>query len=85
MEMIDLDTISKFYRRTQVWLVYFYRTDDDDATKVKDEFNKLSETLYGVIRLGAIDCHEDEELCEEYLVFGTPTVMAFDPHYSDEG
>jgi hypothetical protein len=33
---------------------------------LKDEYRLLAEKMYGIIKVGAIDCSEDEELCEEF-------------------
>jgi hypothetical protein len=33
--------------------------------------------MYGVIKVGAIDCQEDEELCEEFAVYDAPTIKVF--------
>jgi Thioredoxin len=41
--------------------------------------------MYGVIKVGAIDCQEDEELCEEFAVYDVPTIKVFQEAYSDEG
>jgi hypothetical protein len=41
--------------------------------------------MYGIIKVGAIDCNEDEELCEEFAVYQYPTIMVFQENYSDEG
>lgn len=41
--------------------------------------------MYGIIKVGAIDCNEDEELCEEFSIYSVPTIMTFTENYSDEG
>jgi hypothetical protein len=37
----------------------------------------LSEKMFGIFKIGAVDCLEDEELCEEFMVFETPTIKIF--------
>jgi hypothetical protein len=37
----------------------------------------LAEKMYGIIKVGAIDCGNDEELCEEFAVYSTPILMVF--------
>jgi hypothetical protein len=32
-----------------------------------------------------MDCREEEELCEEFGVFGTPTIKIYSEHSSDDG
>lgn len=41
--------------------------------------------MYGIVKVGAIDCSEDEELCEEFAIYNVPTMMVFQENYSDEG
>lgn len=33
--------------------------------------------MYGIIKVGAIDCMNDEELCEEFGVYSTPSIIVF--------
>jgi thioredoxin-like negative regulator of GroEL len=33
--------------------------------------------MWGVLKVGAVDCQEDEELCEEFAVYQVPTIMVF--------
>lgn len=32
-------------------------------------YKQLAEKLYGIIKVGAIDCLSEEELCEEFGVY----------------
>lgn len=41
--------------------------------------------MYGIFGTGAIDCIQEEELCQEFLIFETPTVVAFSENSSDDG
>jgi hypothetical protein len=34
-----------------------------------EDYKKLAEKLYGIIKVGAIDCVSEEELCEEFGVY----------------
>lgn len=36
---------------------------------MRDEYKQLAEKMYGIIKVGAIDCANDEELCEEFSVY----------------
>jgi hypothetical protein len=33
--------------------------------------------MYGIIKVGAIECEDDEELCEEFAIYSMPTLMVF--------
>lgn len=41
--------------------------------------------MYGIIKVGAIDCTKEEELCEEFSVFDVPQLMIFTESYSQDG
>jgi hypothetical protein len=33
--------------------------------------------MYGIIKVGAVECEDDEEVCEEFAVYNHPTIMVF--------
>ena len=41
--------------------------------------------MYGIIKVGAVNCEEDEELCEEFAMYNVPSLMIFQESYSDDG
>ena len=41
--------------------------------------------MFGIISVGAMDCFVEEELCEEFSVFDTPTIIIFTESMDDEG
>ena len=41
--------------------------------------------MYGIIEVAAIDCHEDEELCEEFGVYSNPEIKIFTEKANDDG
>ena len=41
--------------------------------------------MYDIIKVGAIDCDEDEEVCEEFSVYSVPTIMIFTENINDDG
>mmetsp|Transcript_14851 Transcript_14851/g.10750 ORF Transcript_14851/g.10750 Transcript_14851/m.10750 type:complete len:105 (+) Transcript_14851:639-953(+) len=41
--------------------------------------------MYGIIKIGAIDCEQDEELCEEFTVYSVPKILVFSESFGDEG
>ena len=77
MIRLNLNEIFQFYRRREIWVILFYRWSDADSKAMKDEYRMLAEKMYGVLKVGAVDCQEDEELCEEFAVYNAPTVMVF--------
>jgi DnaJ family protein C protein 16 len=57
----------------------------EKTKKFVDEYKKLAEKLYGIIKVGAIDCISEEELCEEFGVYEHDLVIIFNENYADEG
>lgn len=44
----------------------FYDVSKKESQDLKDEYKLLSEKMFGIIKVGAIDCRDEEELCEEF-------------------
>lgn len=82
---IDLSTISKFYRRSDIWVVYFFNPKTKKCQDFKSEYVTLAEKFYGIISVAAIDCLNEEELCEEFGVYDIPQIMIFSEKFSDDG
>jgi hypothetical protein len=66
---LNLGSISQFYRRKEVWIVLFYVGNSQEAAEFKEQYTMMAEKLYGIMSVGAVDCHEDEEMCEEFGVY----------------
>lgn len=41
--------------------------------------------MFGIIKVGAIDCRDEEELCEEFSVFENPVIKIFTENAHDDG
>lgn len=65
--------------------MFFYRPDEDACKKIKDEYKTLADKMFGILKVGAIDCMTEEELCEEFGVFDTPTIKIYTEKFSDDG
>lgn len=66
-------------------MLLFYKSNNDECKQLKDEYRLLAEKMYGIIKIGAIDCEEDEEVCEEFSVYSVPTMMIFTENINDDG
>ena len=66
---LNLNQIFQFYRRREIWVLLLYKWSDEESKRLRDEYKLLAEKMYGVIKVGAVDCQEDEELCEEFAVY----------------
>lgn len=41
--------------------------------------------MFGIIKVGAINCYDEEELCEEFAVYEHPVIKIFTEDTYDEG
>lgn len=44
----------------------------------------LADKTYGIFKVGACNCKVEEELCEEFSVRETPTILFFSESQEDE-
>jgi curved DNA-binding protein CbpA len=76
---LGMGSISSFYRRNEVWLILFYKSNDKSSKAYKDVWREIAEKMYGIIKVAAINCHEEAEeaLCEDFSVYDIPKVLCF--------
>lgn len=41
--------------------------------------------MYGIIKVGAINCGNEEELCEEFSAFEIPQILIFSESFNEDG
>lgn len=66
-------------------MMYFFNPKLQECKEFKDSYIEIAEKLYGMIKVGAIDCLNEEELCEEFSAFDVPQILIFTEAYQDEG
>jgi DnaJ family protein C protein 16 len=74
---LSMDSISKLYRRREIWFILFYKPNDRELKTLIELWKTLAEKVYGIFKIGAINCKKDEEICEEFDVNQTPLIMYF--------
>lgn len=83
---INLGSLSKFFRRTEVWVIFFYRTEEKDCKEIKDKWKELAEKYFGIFKVAAVNCGAEQELCEdEFQIFETPRILAYSSALNHEG
>lgn len=82
---LDLSAIFKFYKRQEIWTIYFYNPKDEKSKKFEDSYKEFANKMYGIIKVGAINCEEEIELCEEMSVYSTPALLAYTESFNDDG
>jgi DnaJ family protein C protein 16 len=74
---LDMHEVFQFYRRKEIWAIYFYKPENKKALDFEETYKQLAEKMYGVIKVGAINCQIDDALCEEFSVFNSPELLVF--------
>lgn len=76
---LTMENIANFYRRNEVWMILFYKSNDRTSKGYRDVWRELAEKLYGIVKVAAINCHEeaDDALCEDFMVYDTPKILVF--------
>ncbi|CAK62968.1 unnamed protein product (macronuclear) [Paramecium tetraurelia] len=81
---LDMSNLSRFYRREEVWVIYFY-LPNGEGQKHKKLIIELAEKYAGIFRVAAVDCEDDEALCEdEFSVKRYPSVSIYASRLSAE-
>jgi protein disulfide-isomerase A6 len=75
---LDKDNFAKLVFGTEhVWVVEFYAPWCGHCRALKPEYAKLARTMQGVVRIAAVNCDEQQELCGGMGVKGFPTIKLF--------
>ncbi len=56
-----------------------------ESHQYKDEYIRLAEKLYGIIKVAALNCQAEEELCEEFSIYEHPQTLIFTENMKDDG
>jgi DnaJ family protein C protein 16 len=76
VQELSMNEISKYYRRNEVWILYFYKIKDKESKQHKDMIRELAEKLWGIVKVAAINCAADREeaLCEDFTMYDVPKI-----------
>ena len=81
---LDLGNLNQLYRRTTIWMVNFYHHGNQQSKGLKDEWVTLSDKLFGIIKVAAVSCADEEELCEEFNIKAHSTIVYFPENTAQE-
>lgn len=83
---LSMNNLASFYRRNEVWLILFYKSNNRESKGYKDVWREVAEKLYGIIKVAAVDCREDadEAVCEDFMVYDVPKVLVFPANIRSE-
>jgi len=80
---LTMGEIAKYYRRNEVWMILFYKSNEKDSKQYKDLWRELAEKLYGIVKVAAVNCIEEKEeaFCEDFTVYEVPKVLIVPANY----
>ena len=80
-----MGSIGAFYRRSEIWIVYFFNPKLPECQQFADQYKKMAEKLYGIVKIASLNCHFEQELCEEFAVYDPPQILIFTENFKDDG
>ena len=73
------------YGTEQVWVVEFYAPWCGHCKAFAPEYAKAAKELRGLVKVGAVDCDYEKELCSNMKIQGFPTVAIFPSEQKRQG
>jgi hypothetical protein len=84
--ILNEQSLPRFLRRYQVWIVLFYRSQDAEMTTgLKEMVQDLNTKFYGIFTVSAVNCDQDEKICDQYRASNTPEIHGFPSDFSHDG
>lgn len=80
---LTISSLSKILGRNENWFVLCYKDKDAGLKDTIEMWKTLAEKTYGIFKVGSVNCKSEEELCEEFSVRESPSIVFF-PEVGDE-
>ena len=77
IEKLDTANLGRFYQRIGVWVVLFYRGNEQESQLWKEPLIQFHDRFYGIFTVAATNCEEHEDICEDFNALDTPALMVF--------
>lgn len=77
IQELDEDTIPEEDGEGWIWLVEFYAPWCGHCKQLAEKWRKVADALHGVVRVAAVNCEKETEICNNLGVTGYPTIKAF--------
>jgi protein disulfide-isomerase A6 len=81
---LNIDNWEDHITGKDAWIIEFYAPWCGHCRRLEPEWKKAAKQLRGEVKVGAINCDAEEELCHEYGVQGYPTILYFPFKNPDE-
>lgn len=80
---LTISSLSKILGRNENWFVLCYKDKDAGLKETVEMWKTLAEKTYGIFKVGSVNCKAEEELCEEFSVRESTSIVFF-PEVGDE-
>ena len=77
VKSLKMKSLTLLYSRKNIWFVYFYRPGDQNYEPYVKAMKEFADKTDGLFNGGAVNCIKDEEICEEFEISQTPSIMFF--------
>ena len=83
VKSLKMKSLTYLYSRKNIWFVYFYRKGDQNYEQYVKTMIEFADKTDGLFNAGAVNCIKDEEICEEFEVSQTPSIIFFSENEKD--
>ena len=83
VQSLKMKSLTLLYSRKNIWFVYFYRKGDQNYEQYVKTMIEFADKTDGLFNGGAVNCIKDEEICEEFEISQTPSIMFFSENEKD--
>ena len=74
---LKMKNLTFLLSRKNIWFVYFYKAGDQNFEQYVNAMKEFSSKTDGLFNSGSVNCVADEEICDEYDVKRTPSIVFF--------
>ena len=77
VKSLKMKNLSLLLSRKNIWFVYFYKQGDQNFEQYVKTMIEFADKTQGLFNGGAVNCLDDEEICDEFDVSRTPSIVYF--------
>ena len=74
---LKMKNLSLLLSRKNIWFVFFYKIGDQNYEPYVKSMIEFGDKTQGLFNAGAVNCIDDEEICDEFDVKQTPIIVYF--------
>lgn len=84
--VLNEQSMPRFLRRNQVWVILFYRSHDGEMNSgLRDVIKDVNSKFYGIFTVAVVNCDVDDRICDQYRATNTPEIHGFPSDFSHDG